>query len=112
MARVEELAPSAAQRHEGGADLGRPRDMPTRCAMQSERRGTGTAAWQLPAPYQIRTWLPARWPRVATLPLSLCASVVLMLATLTACESVPSHAAATTTALLPPPTPPPLPAPT
>ena len=112
MARVEELAPSAAQRHEGGADLGSPRHMQVRSMTGHDSGGNRTGAWQLPAPYQIRTWLPARWPRVATLPLSLCASVVLMLASLAACESVPSHAAATETASLPTQTLAPYPTPT
>jgi len=111
MARVNEPASSATRRHEGGADLGRPRDMATRCAMQSERRGTGTAVWQLLAPHRVCVRPLARWMRVATLTLSLCASVVLMLAGLTACESVP-RTAATQTAPLPTQTLTPYPTPT
>ena len=111
MVRVDEPAPSAAHRHDGGADLGRPRDMTTRCATEFARRGTGTAAWQMPAPHRVCARPLARWPRVATLTLSLCASVVLMLASLTACESVP-RTAVTQTPPSPSQTPTPYPTPT
>jgi hypothetical protein len=97
MARDDEPASTAARRHESRADPGRPRDMQTLFTTESGRRGTGTVARPLSALHRVGVQLPARWPRVAALTPSLCASVVLMLASLTACESVPSHAAATQT---------------
>jgi hypothetical protein len=114
MAHVDEPVPSAARRHEHGTDLGRPRHMQTVCATELDGHGTGnaTAVRPLPAPHRGGVRPRVRWPRVAALTLSLCAAVVLVLASLTACESVPSHAAATETAPLPTQTPTPYPTPT
>src|SRR5260370_13550653 len=99
MAHVDEPVPSAARRHEHRTDLGRPRHMQTVCAteLDGHRTGNATGARPLLAPHRVCARPLARWPRVVTLTLSLCASILLELASLTACESVPSHAAATRT---------------
>src|SRR5260370_21886481 len=65
--------------------------------LDGHRTGNATGARPVLAPHRVwaRPW--ARWPRFVTLTLTLCASIVWELASLTACESVPSHAAATRT---------------